>query len=86
MGILTSRERQILALLREGSRVSEIAKRFRVSQTSISRSISNIRKKVQDIEEEVRFLCQVGYFGIRNGSLTNNSRDGDPKSIARRKA
>lgn len=86
MGVLTHRERQILTLLREGSRVRDIARRFRISPTSVSRSISNIRRKARDVEEEVRFLCWVGYLCIKNGSLVNTTRDGDPKSIARRKA
>ncbi len=84
MGVLTHRERQILTLLREGARVRDIAKRFRISPTSVSRSISNIRRKAKDVEEEVRFLCKVGYFSVRNGGLVDNTRDGDPKSIARR--
>lgn len=86
MGVLTHRERQILTFLRDGSRVRDIARRFRISPTSVSRSISNIRRKARDVEDEVQFLCRVGYLSIRNGGLVDNTRDGDPKSIARRKA
>jgi hypothetical protein len=85
MGVLTSRERQILTLLREGSRVSDIARRFRVSQTSISRSLGNIRLKVKGLESDLQFLVDVGYLGLKNGGLVNYTRDGDPKSISRRR-
>lgn len=85
MGVLTARERKILALLRRGERVTDIARRFGVSPTSISRSIHNIRVKVESLETDLRFLVGIGYLGQKNSGLVYLIKNRDPKSLARKK-
>ena len=83
MGSLTEREKRILRKLKEGKSVSEIAKNFEVSLASISRSISRIRFKCMEVEDDVRVLREVGFLEIKDGELKFISRD--PKALAREK-
>jgi DNA-binding NarL/FixJ family response regulator len=79
MGIITERERAILESLKEGMKVMDIAKEFGVATTSISRSISNIRHKCLELEDDIEFLLEIGFLRIRDGGLEFISRD--PKDL-----
>ena len=83
MGSLTEREKAILRKLKESKSVSEISKDFEVSIASVSRSISRIRLKCMEIEDDVRILREVGFLEIVDGELKFISRD--PKALAREK-
>ena len=85
MGILTERERDIMQMLKDGKAVNEIGKHFKVSDTSISRSISNIRTKILDIEDDVDFLVDIGFLEFKNGKLECISRSRDPKALSEMK-
>ena len=82
MGFITERERTILQYLREGSTVKEIARRLRVSDTSVSRSISNIKTKTGQLAEDVEFLSTLGLLQIRSGKVEFLTRNRDPKALA----
>lgn len=84
MGFLTEREREIMQMLKQGKTVNEIGKHFSVSNTSISRSISNIRTKVIDLEDDIKFLINIGFFKIENDKFECISRDRDPKTLAKK--
>ena len=84
MGFLTERERNILRWLREGLAVNEIGRRLGVSDTSVSRSISNIRVKAGSLAEDVEFLAEIGFLRVRTGRLEFLSRDRDPKALSDR--
>ena len=83
MAILTERERQIIRLLKDGVSVGDIGKKFGVSETSISRSISNVRRKILDMEDDMAFLIKTGFFAIKNSKLECISESRDPKALAR---
>ena len=85
MGILTERERDIMQMLKEGKAVNKIGKHFKVSDTSISRSISNIRTKILDIEDDINFLVDIGFLEFKNGKLECISRSRDPKALSEMK-
>lgn len=82
MGFLTEREREIMRLLREGKSVSQIGEHFGVSDTSVSRSISNIRTKALHLEDDINFMVEIGFVKIKGGGLEFISRDKDPKVLA----
>jgi len=79
MGFITGRERQILRLLRKGKKVMEIAEELGVETSSVSRSISNVRHKSMEIEDDVDFLQEVGFLNVRDGYIEFISRD--PKDL-----
>lgn len=82
MGFLTERERDILRWLREGLAVKDIGSRLGVSDTSVSRSISNIRVKAGDLAEDVEFLAGIGYLRVKGGRVEFLTRGRDPKALA----
>ena len=82
MGFLTERERQIMQMLKNGKSVREIGRHFKISETSVSRSISNIRTKALDLEDDVKFMVNIGFLNIKNNRLEFISRDKDPKALA----
>jgi FixJ family two-component response regulator len=79
MGFITGRERQILWLLKGGRKVMEIADELGVKMSSISRSISNVRHKCMEIEDDIDFLQEVGFLDIVDGDIEFISRD--PKDL-----
>ena len=79
MGFITGRERQILRLLKGGRKGMEIADELGVKMSSISRSISNVRHKCMEIEDDVDFLQEVGFLDIVDGDIEFISRD--PKDL-----
>ena len=83
MGILTPREKEILRHLRQGKSVKEIGKLVGTPITSISRSITSIRRKAQDIEEDVQFFCEIGYASIEKGRLKFLTPNRDPKALSK---
>jgi len=83
MGILTEREKEILRRLREGKGVNDISKILKTPVTSISRSITSIRRKSQDIEQDIEFLQEIGFLSIEKGHLKFISPDRDPKSLGK---
>ena len=85
MGILTEREKEILRLLREGKGVMDIGKLLEVPVTSISRSVTSIRRKARDIEEDIAFMREIGYLSFDKGEMTFLSADRDPKALGRKK-
>lgn len=62
--------------------VREIGGHFKISETSVSRSISNIRTKALDLEDDVKFMVNIGFLKIKNNRLEFISRDKDPKMLA----
>jgi DNA-binding NarL/FixJ family response regulator len=85
MGILTPREKEILKYLRQGKSVKEIGRLVGTPVTSISRSITSIRRKAQDIEEDVQFFCEIGYASIEKGHLRFLTPDRDPKALSKKR-
>lgn len=85
MGILTEREKEILRRLREGKSVKDISKALKTPITSVSRSITSIKRKAQDIEADVGFLQEIGFLSIEKGHLTFISPDKDPKMLGKSK-
>ena len=82
MGVLTEREKQIMRMLAEEVSVGDIGKKFKVSETSISRSITNIRRKIQDMEGDLEFLIGIGFFNIQGNEIHCISENRDPKALA----
>lgn len=85
MGFLTKRERKIMEMLKNGKSVRKIGNFFKVSDTSISRSISNIRTKALDLEDDIEFLTNIGFLEIKKNKLVFLSTDKDPKSLGEKK-
>lgn len=83
MGILTEREKEIFRHLREGKSVIEISRVLKTPVTSISRSITSIRRKSQDMEEDIKFLQEIGFLSIEKGHLKFISPDRDPKALGK---
>jgi len=84
MGILTTREKEILTYLRQGKSIKEIGRLEKTPMTSISRSITSIRRKAQDIEEDVQFFSEIGYVSLDKGHLKFLTADRDPKALSRK--
>jgi DNA-binding CsgD family transcriptional regulator len=85
MGILTEREKEIMSLLRQGKSVKDIGKSLDIPVTSVSRSITSIRRKAQDMEEDILFLKKIGYLDIKDGKIVFVAPDRDPKVLSRLK-
>jgi DNA-binding CsgD family transcriptional regulator len=85
MSILTEREREILRHLKDGESVMTIGRKLKTPVTSISRSITSIKRKAQDMEEDISFLQEIGYLSISKGQIFFTAPDRDPKSLAKRK-
>ena len=68
--------------LKEKESVQDIGKHFGVSDTSISRSIKNIRTKIMDLEDDLDFLVKIGFVKIKDGKLDFISRSRDPKVLS----
>jgi len=81
MGFLTEREKEILRLLREGKGVMDIGKLLEVPVTSISRSVTSIKRKARDIEEDVAFMREIKYLSIDKGQIKFLTPDRDPKAL-----
>lgn len=82
MGFLTERERYILKALSNRKTVSEIAKEIKVSLASISRSISRIRLKCMELEDDINILKEIGFLKIERNELKFISRD--PKALMKK--
>ncbi|MBU4038031.1 MAG: LuxR C-terminal-related transcriptional regulator [Proteobacteria bacterium] len=82
MATLTEREQDIMELLKGGKSIVEIARQYKVHRNSVSRSLTNITKKIKDIEEDVEFLARIGFVEIKEGKLEFISRSRDPKALA----
>jgi len=85
MGILTEREKEIMSLLKQGKSVKDIGKVLEIPVTSVSRSITSIRRKAQDMEEDIAFLKNIGYLDIKSGEIIFITPDRDPKALGRAK-
>ena len=85
MGILTPCEKEILRYLRQGKSVKEIGKLVGTPITSISRSITSIRREAQDIEEDIQFFCEMGYASIEKGHLKFLTANRDPNALSRKR-
>ena len=59
MGFLTERERKVLLLIKDGKAIKDIAKELKVAYPCVSRSVSNIRIKAMDIEDDINFFGSV---------------------------
>lgn len=86
MGILTTREKEILGYLSEGKSVKEIGKLVGTPITSISRSITSIRRKAQDMEEDFDYMTEIGYVSIEKGQFKFLTADRDPKALSRKRS
>ena len=83
MAYLTEREREIMELLKKRKSVQNIGTYYKVSDSSVSRSITNIQRKVKDIEEDIEFLIDIGFMQIRGSKVDFISRSRDPKALGR---
>jgi hypothetical protein len=83
MGILTEREEEILRHLRRGKSVMDIGKLLEVPVTSVSKSITSIKRKARDIEEDIAFMREIGYLSFDKGEMKFISGDRDPKVLGR---
>ena len=81
MGILTEREKEILRHLREGKSVMDIGRLLEVPVTSVSRSITSIKRKARDMEEDIAFMLEIKYVSIDKGRIRFLTSDRDPKAI-----
>lgn len=86
MGVLTEREKDILRMLKDGKTSKEIARSLNVPVTSVSRSITSIKRKARDIEEDVLFMDSIGYLTLNSKGLIFISPDRDPKALTKKKA
>jgi transcriptional regulator len=85
MTYLTEREKEIIILLKQGMIVNDIGKKLETPTTSISRSITSIRRKAQDIQEDVAFLKDIGFLKIEGGEISFISPNRDPKALSKKK-
>ena len=83
MTYLTEREKEVISMLKQGMSVNEIGKKLETPTTSISRSITSIRRKAQDIQEDVAFLKEVGFLKIEDGEISFISPNRDPKALGK---
>jgi len=81
MGFLTEREKEILRHLREGKSVMDIGKLLEVPVTSVSRSITSIKRKARDIEEDIAFMREIKFLSIEKGRIVYLTPDRDPKAL-----
>lgn len=81
MTYLTEREKEVVSMLKQGMSVNDIAAKLKIKTTSVSRSITSIRRKAQDIQEDVAFLKGVGFLRIEGGELSCISPNRDPKAL-----
>ena len=81
MTYLTEREKEVVSMLKQGMSVNDIAGKLEIKMTSVSRSITSIRRKVQDIQEDVAFLTDVGFLKLEGGGLSCISPNRDPKAL-----
>ena len=84
MGILTEREKEIIRMLKRGMSAKEIAGSLGTPVTSVSRSITSIRRKAQDIEEDLSFMREIGFLSMEGGQLKFITPDRDPKALSKR--
>jgi len=81
MGFLTYQEKKILSLLKEGLSTKDIGKRLKVSPTSVSRSIKNIRIKAVDFEDDIEFMLNIGYLQIKGTKFQFISKNRNPTAL-----
>lgn len=81
MGFLTSQEKKILKLLKKGCSTKDIGKELRISPTSVSRSIKNIRIKAMDFEDDIDFMLNIGYLQIKGNKIQYLSKDRNPVAL-----
>jgi len=72
-----------MKMLKAGKRVKDIGKHYKVSDASVSKSISNAKNKIVDLEDDIEFLIDIGFMTVMNNELKFISRDRDPKALAR---
>ena len=81
MAIFTDREKKIIALLKAGDSVSKIAEDLEISISSVSKSISKIKLKTYEIEEDIGFLIDEKFAIIEGNKLRFLHRD--PKELGK---
>ena len=79
MGFLTEREKTILLCLSQGMSVTDISKKLGITLSSTSRSISRIRGKCLELEDDMNFLKEIGMLKIERDGFRFISRD--PKAL-----
>jgi len=79
MGFLTEREKTILLYLSQGMSVTDISKKLGITLSSTSRSISRIRGKCLELEDDMNFLKEIGMLKIERDGFHFISRD--PKAL-----
>ncbi len=84
MGFLTEREKTILLYLSQGMSVTDISKKLGITLSSTSRSISRIRGKCMELEDDMNFLKEIGMLEVNMGDFHFISRD--PKALKNREA
>lgn len=84
MAYITEREKVIVMLSKEGMSVRDIGTKLDTPMTTISRSITSIRRKAQDIQEDVAFFKEMGFLQIEDGELSFLSPNRDPKVLSKK--
>jgi predicted transcriptional regulator len=84
MGFLTNQEKEILTLLKTGCSTKDIGKQLKISPTSVSRSIKNIRIKAVDFEEDIEFMLSIGYLQIKGNKFQFISKDRNPTALRKK--
>ncbi|MBU4143319.1 MAG: hypothetical protein KKH79_00065 [Candidatus Thermoplasmatota archaeon] len=74
-----------MRMLKAGKRVKDIGKHFKVSDASVSKSISNAKNKIVNLEDDIEFLIDIGFMTILNNEIEFISESRDPKALAREK-
>lgn len=83
MGILTEREKEIIRMLKNGMSAKKIAGKLDIPVTSVSRSITSIKRKAQDIEEDLLFMREIGFLSME-GQVKFITPDRDPKALSKK--
>lgn len=81
MPILTSREKEIMRLLKAGKSVQAIADELEAPHSSVSGSITRIRFKLKDFKETLDFLQKIGFASVEKGEIRFLSPEMDIKVL-----
>ena len=70
-------------MLKNGMSAKEIAGKLHIPVTSVSRSITSIKHKAQDIEEDIMFMKEIGFLSLV-GQIKFITPDRDPKALSKK--
>jgi hypothetical protein len=58
-----------------------IGRLLEVPVTSVSRSITSMKRKARDVEEDIAFMVEIKHVSIDKGRIRFLTSDRDPKAI-----